>query len=46
MSTAVYIALAAMPNQIKGSSNETWFATFIWGFENQLNAGHIGRHDI
>jgi hypothetical protein len=45
-STAVYSALAAIVNQLKAGSNESMPSTVSWEFENQLNAAHIGSHDI
>ena len=45
-STAVYSALPAIINQLNAESNESMFSTASWEFENQLNAAHIGNHDI
>ena len=45
-SMKVYSVLFAMVNQLSAVSHESTFSTAIWEFENQLNAAHIGSHDI
>ena len=47
-SMAVYSALFAMTIHCTVDSNESSFSTYICKsqFENQLNAAHIGSHDV
>ena len=45
-SMEVYSALFAMVIQSTADSNESSFSTAIWEIESQVNAAHIGSHDI